>query len=72
LLIFEIINFIGEQNKKNFESIHDSLFVLCLDTKETPSDGSTDPNSLFAGQLLHGNKLFSSNRWFDKTVQVRN
>jgi hypothetical protein len=31
---------------------------------------TSDEKSLAAAQLLHGNKIFSSNRWFDKAIQV--
>ena len=60
---------LDETNAKNFEQIHDSFFVLCLDDKEIPN-GEVDQRSFAAGQILHGNKTFTSNRWFDKTIQV--
>ncbi len=59
-----------EQNKKFFEEIHNSFFVLCLDQNNSPRDSKIDERSRSAGQLLHGNKAFTSNRFFDKTIQV--
>lgn len=69
-MIFFKLLFLDETNRNNFESIHNSLFVLCLDTNDGPKEGYPDEKSADAAQILHGNKKFSSNRWFDKTVQV--
>ena len=44
--------------------------MLCLDGKETIKYAETDSRSLACGQILHGNNEFTSNRWFDKTIQV--
>ncbi len=57
-------------NLKNFESIHDSLFVLCLDTKEKHEQPQSADRSMDSSYILHGNKSYTSNRWFDKTIQV--
>lgn len=57
----------SEKNRKNFESIHDSLFVLCLDTKEKHNTNDRTENSAY---ILHGNKSYTANRWFDKTIQA--
>lgn len=59
----------NEENYKNFESIQDSLFVLCLDGEGTRNK-EIDVRSEACGQVLHGNKEFTPNRWFDKTIQV--
>lgn len=60
-----------DENRKNFESVHESLFVMCLDTKRFSSENSEpDARSVACGQILHGNKQFTANRWFDKTIQV--
>lgn len=52
------------------ETIQDSFFVLCLDGEGTLDANGVDTRSLAMGQMLHGNTEFTSNRWFDKTVQV--
>jgi hypothetical protein len=44
---------------------------MCLDTEEKIEFGWTDDKSSSAAYILHGRKLFTSNRWFDKTVQVK-
>lgn len=52
--------------------IQNSLFVLCLDTPDvTINKTNVDAKSLAGEQLLHGNNVFTANRWFDKTVQVK-
>lgn len=68
------INFINnhvldDQNRKNFESVHNSFFVMCLDGKSLPTDSQIDSKTVASGQILHGNKQFTANRWFDKTIQ---
>ena len=59
-----------EINRKNFESIQNSLFVLCLDGEAKNKNNDIDVRSIACGDVLHGNKEFTSNRWFDKTIQV--
>ena len=59
-----------EVNRANFASIHNSLFVLCLDNRNVKKPVGTDERSLAVGQILHGEKEFTANRWFDKTIQV--
>jgi hypothetical protein len=67
-----IIYFIlDEKNKKLFEEIHNSFFVLSIDHDHLQRDSKQDERSFAAGQLLHGNKMFTSNRFFDKTIQVK-
>jgi hypothetical protein len=53
--------------------INDSMFVMCLDKKNSTND-QANPNSRIALQLLHGygSENNSGNRWFDKTLQVCN
>lgn len=53
--------------------INNSLFVLCLDTPDLAVNNKTnvDARTLAGEQLLHGNNVFTANRWFDKTVQVK-
>ena len=43
--------------------------MLCLDG-EGARNNEIDVRSQACGQVLHGNKEFNSNRWFDKTIQV--
>ena len=44
---------------------------MCLDhNTKTPATDDLDARSVACGQILHGNKQFTSNRWFDKTIQV--
>lgn len=71
-MFFKNIFNLDNQNKKNFDLIHDSLFVLCLDDDLNGENGNliNDERSSAGAQLLHGSKTFSSNRWFDKTLQV--
>ncbi|CAL1534831.1 unnamed protein product [Lymnaea stagnalis] len=56
-------------NKTSFENIQRSIFALCLDGPNPEADG--DPVDLAATICLHGggSKVYSSNRWFDKTLQ---
>lgn len=58
----------NKQNRQNFHTINQSLFVLCLDDGLVQSE--FDEKSSGAAQLLHGSKKYSSNRWFDKTIQL--
>ena len=54
--------FLDTTNNKNFEQIHNSFFVLCLDDKEEQPNNQIDTRSWAAGQILHGNKKFTANR----------
>jgi len=58
-------------NSESLKAINDSMFVMCLDNKNSTKDQSS-PNSRIALQLLHGygSENNSGNRWFDKTLQV--
>jgi hypothetical protein len=42
-----------------------------LDTSDATLSNFADKRSSDSGQILHGNKKFTSNRWFDKTIQVK-
>lgn len=42
---------------------------MCLDGKSLPTDSQIDSKTVASGQILHGNKQFTANRWFDKTIQ---
>ena len=72
------IDFLGfsvPENKELFDTINDSVLVLCLDDNyETSIKGTTkkDIQSIAGYNLLHGNgtKSNTANRWFDKTIQV--
>ena len=51
--------------------------MLCLDQNKDINNNNSneindqiDPRSYASGQILHGNKKFTANRWFDKTIQV--
>lgn len=57
-------------NKACLESIQSSIFAVCLDGPQPPTDG--DPIELAASIVLHGggSQAYSANRWFDKTMQV--
>jgi len=47
--------------------------VLCIDRNNSNTNNSSesiDTRSNACGQILHGNKQFTANRWFDKTIQV--
>lgn len=52
---------IDQRNRKNFDIIERSLFVLCLDD-ESPKDIVSEARMVF-----HGN---GKNRWFDKLLQI--
>ena len=43
---------------------------MSLDDKDELKNSQIDVRSRAAGQILHGNKKFTANRWFDKTIQV--
>jgi hypothetical protein len=64
------------ENRLFFETIHNSLFVLCLDEnhsslKQNSNDKNKYPTSIGL-DFLHGNgtRFYTANRWFDKTLQV--
>lgn len=59
------------QNQKNMALIQNSFFVLCLDEPtRSVNKPNMDERSLAGEHVLHGNGVFTANRWFDKTVQV--
>jgi hypothetical protein len=67
--------FLVPENKDLFDTIDDSLLVLCLDDNYKSSDGTStkkDNQTLAALSFLHGGgtKNNTANRWFDKTLQV--
>ncbi|KAH9507364.1 hypothetical protein Btru_057910 [Bulinus truncatus] len=57
-------------NKASLENIQRSIFVVCLDGPIPPS--ASDPIDMAGSIMLHGGgcKVYSGNRWFDKTLQV--
>ncbi|XP_064616080.1 carnitine O-acetyltransferase-like [Liolophura sinensis] len=59
-----------KDNKKAFDVIHRSIFVLCLD-RLFPLDNPDSRLTVTANQMLHGggSDLNTCNRWFDKTLQ---
>ncbi|CAF0956245.1 unnamed protein product [Adineta steineri] len=59
------------ENKDLFDTINDSLFVLCIDDQYQTLN-KTDNQTLAGYNCLHGGgtKYNTSNRWFDKTLQV--
>ena len=59
------------QNRASLRSIQRSIFCLCLD-QPIPHAPEANRESLIANQMNHGggSKYNSSNRWFDKTLQV--
>ena len=58
-------------NKASLRSIHRSIVVLCLDGY---NPATSDVRSIAGHQMLHGigPNAHGGNRWFDKTIQVRN
>ncbi|MEQ2157596.1 hypothetical protein GOODEAATRI_003349 [Goodea atripinnis] len=60
-------------NKESVSAIQRSIFTLCLDGA-TPEAAGELYRSCAAVQMLHGggSQSYSGNRWFDKTLQVRN
>ncbi|KAG7253178.1 hypothetical protein CRUP_024791, partial [Coryphaenoides rupestris] len=59
-------------NKESVRAIQKSIFTVCLDAPmPRVSDGLY--SSRVAAQMLHGGgaRWNSGNRWFDKTLQVR-
>ena len=59
------------ENKNLFDTIHDSVLVLCLDDKY-PSTDNKNKQTLIGLNFLHGcgTNVNTANRWFDKTLQV--
>ena len=60
------------ENRNLFDTIHDSVLVLCLDDAHSSSSEKKDPQTAVGLNVLHGNgtKNNTANRWFDKTLQV--
>eukprot|EP00759_Apiculatamorpha_spiralis_P007915 PhF_6_TR14967/c0_g1_i2/m.23499/K00624/E2.3.1.7; carnitine O-acetyltransferase len=53
----------SKENEKAVDTIHDSLFALCIeDTLAPSSDGDDAMKSIFYGSI--------SNRWWDKGIQI--
>ncbi|UJR33201.1 hypothetical protein I4U23_020656 [Adineta vaga] len=72
--IYEQLSSIPE-NKELFDTINDSVLVLCLDDHyQTSIEGTSkkDIQSLVGYNFLHGGgtKYNTANRWFDKTLQL--
>ena len=66
------VHLADKKNKAAMKDVQRSIFVLCLDS------ATCDPNmpatrTMVAAQMLHGGgaRLNSGNRWFDKTLQVK-
>ena len=61
-----------ESNRNNLRSIEQSIFILCLDGALNDGESRRDDVGV-AQQMIHGcgSRHFSANRWFDKTLQVR-
>lgn len=60
-------------NAAHLDKIEKAIFVVCLDkVHEGTQDVGADNFSLSGRQMLYGDgsKASSSNRWFDKTIQV--
>jgi len=60
-------------NPAHLDKIEKSIFLLCLDKQPREThDPSADELSRSARQMLYGDgtKASSTNRWFDKTLQV--
>lgn len=67
LFIFLLVS----ENKNLFETIDDSVLVLCLDDNYQSID-KKDAQTSIGLNFLHGagTKNNTANRWFDKTLQV--
>jgi carnitine O-acetyltransferase len=63
--------FLVPENRNLFDTIENSLLVLCLDDKHLSSN-KKDQQTLVGLNFLHGGgtKNNTANRWFDKTLQV--
>lgn len=61
-----------ETNRKSLESIHQSIFVLCLDKSSVEVNQKASRETVLLNQVDHGggSKQNSGNRWFDKIFQV--
>ncbi|XP_077291929.1 carnitine O-Acetyl-Transferase [Arctopsyche grandis] len=60
-------------NRAHFQTIKESLFVMCLDAAAGKKQMSREEKQVTgAGHTIHGggSKLNSGNRWFDKTIQL--
>ena len=79
------VEFIADStNRDSLDMIERCLFVLCLDKRipisfnhqrsidETNMNIRDDVSLLLQMLHGHGSTVNSSNRWFDKTMQVRN
>lgn len=64
-------SFVVPENKNLFDTIDDSVLVLCLDDNYQLLD-KKDTQTLIGFNFLHGGgtKNNTANRWFDKTLQV--
>ena len=60
-----------EINKDNLQLIEKSLMVVCLDEPVTVDSTERDETNMLK-QMLHGcgSEMNSSNRWFDKTIEL--
>ena len=65
-------SFSDQVNKKTLADIQESIFVLNLDEAMPATVGVDERYCTMAGQMLHGggSQHNTSNRWFDKTLQV--
>jgi carnitine O-acetyltransferase len=68
----DLFEFLVPENKNLFDTINDSLLVLCLDDHFPSSSDEKDTQTLVGLNFLHGGgtKNNTANRWFDKTLQV--
>ena len=70
LLLFLIEN---TSNKENLSLVETCLFIVCLDRSiHNLSDEGVSHQDMFTQMVTgHGCNINGSNRWFDKTIQVR-
>lgn len=61
----------NKENEKHLSAIQKALFVLCLDSVVPPSTGNAMTDAALMCVHGGGSKGNSGNRWFDKTIQVR-
>lgn len=63
---------LDEKNKLSLNEIQSSLFVVCLD-RTMPKSGNDNRQTTAGKQFIHGGGSSgnAANRWYDKTVQVR-
>jgi len=76
------ISYLDAENKENLELIERCIFVVCLDkatplsynhaesVTETQSSRRDDVSLALQTIHGHGSQCNSSNRWFEKTMQV--